>query len=143
PYTTLVRSAALPGLEAGGIEPCAHGRLLRVAPRGKLRFGDTVQRQRRGAGFGGRGHGCDSSSSASLTRQQLAESRYTVGPCSHFFSFLKRSQQMRLFGPKDVDKTALRRARIAILGYGSQGRARALNLKDSGFDVVVGVRKGD
>jgi ketol-acid reductoisomerase len=50
---------------------------------------------------------------------------------------------MRLYGPKDVDKTALRRARIAILGYGSQGRADALNLKDSGFDVVVGVRKGD
>ncbi len=50
---------------------------------------------------------------------------------------------MRLFGPKDVDKNALRRARIAILGYGSQGRAHALNLKDSGFDVVVGVRKGD
>lgn len=48
---------------------------------------------------------------------------------------------MRLFGPKDVDKTALRRARIAILGYGSQGRAHALNLRDSGFDVVVGVRK--
>jgi ketol-acid reductoisomerase len=47
---------------------------------------------------------------------------------------------MRLYGPKDVDKTALRRARIAVLGYGSQGRAHALNLKDSGFDVVVGVR---
>ena len=29
-----------------------------------------------------------------------------------------------------------------MLGYGSQGRAHALNLKDSGFDVVVGVRKG-
>jgi ketol-acid reductoisomerase len=51
--------------------------------------------------------------------------------------------RMRLYGPKDVDKAALRRARIAILGYGSQGRAHALNLKDSGFDVVVGVRKGD
>src|SRR6478736_5263810 len=50
---------------------------------------------------------------------------------------------MRLFGPKDVDKTALRRARIAVLGYGSQGRAHAFNLKDSGFGVVVGVRKGD
>ena len=49
---------------------------------------------------------------------------------------------MRLYGPKDVDKKALRKARIAVLGYGSQGRAHALNLKDSGFDVVVGVRKG-
>src|SRR5690606_32490596 len=29
----------------------------------------------------------------------------------------------------------------AILGYGSQGRAHALNLKDSGYDVIVGVRK--
>jgi len=31
---------------------------------------------------------------------------------------------------------------IAIIGYGSQGRAHALNLRDSGFDVVVGVREG-
>jgi ketol-acid reductoisomerase len=48
---------------------------------------------------------------------------------------------MHLYGRKDVDKKALRGARIAVLGYGSQGRAHALNLKDSGFDVVVGVRK--
>ncbi len=49
---------------------------------------------------------------------------------------------MRLYSHKDVDRKALRGARIAILGYGSQGRAHALNLKDGGFDVVVGVRKG-
>jgi ketol-acid reductoisomerase len=48
---------------------------------------------------------------------------------------------MRLYSQKDVDKKALKGARIAILGYGSQGRAHALNLKDSGYDVVVGVRK--
>ena len=48
---------------------------------------------------------------------------------------------MHLYGRKDVDKKALKGARIAVLGYGSQGRAHALNLKDSGFDVVVGVRK--
>jgi len=49
---------------------------------------------------------------------------------------------MRLYSQKDVDKKALRGARIAVLGYGSQGRAHALNLKDSGYDVVVGVRRG-
>src|SRR5579864_3321823 len=49
---------------------------------------------------------------------------------------------MRLYAQKDVDKKALKGARIAVLGYGSQGRAHALNLSDSGFDVVVGVRKG-
>ncbi len=49
---------------------------------------------------------------------------------------------MHLYSQKDVDKKALKGARIAVLGYGSQGRAHALNLKDSGFDVIVGVRKG-
>src|SRR5580692_10190532 len=49
---------------------------------------------------------------------------------------------MKLYSQKDVNKKALRGARIAVLGYGSQGRAHALNLKDSGHDVVVGVRKG-
>jgi ketol-acid reductoisomerase len=48
---------------------------------------------------------------------------------------------MQIYSQKDVDKKALRGKRIAILGYGSQGRAHALNLKDSGYDVVVGVRK--
>ena len=48
---------------------------------------------------------------------------------------------MKLFSPKDVNRKALKGARIAILGFGSQGRAHALNLKDSGFDVIVGVRK--
>src|SRR5262252_689866 len=47
----------------------------------------------------------------------------------------------KLYSGKDVDKKALKKARIAILGYGSQGRAHALNLADSGHDVVVGVRK--
>jgi ketol-acid reductoisomerase len=48
---------------------------------------------------------------------------------------------IQLYSRKEVDKKALKGARIAVLGYGSQGRAHALNLKDSGFNVVVGVRK--
>ena len=41
----------------------------------------------------------------------------------------------------DASADALRGKQIAVLGYGSQGRAHALNLRDSGFDVVVGLRK--
>ncbi len=41
----------------------------------------------------------------------------------------------------DVDPSALQGQRIAILGYGSQGHAHALNLRDSGFDVRVGLRE--
>jgi len=41
-----------------------------------------------------------------------------------------------------VTTQALQNSRIAILGYGSQGRAHALNLRDSGLDVVVGLRPG-
>ena len=49
---------------------------------------------------------------------------------------------MQMYSEADVDTACLQGKRIAILGYGSQGRAHALNLKDSGFDVVVGLRSG-
>ena len=42
----------------------------------------------------------------------------------------------------DADLTLLDGKTVAILGYGSQGHAHALNLKDSGVDVVVGLREG-
>ncbi len=42
----------------------------------------------------------------------------------------------------DVNSDTLKGRRIAVIGYGSQGRAHAQNLRDSGFDVVAGVRKG-
>ena len=49
---------------------------------------------------------------------------------------------MQMYLETDVDTTCLEGKRIAVLGYGSQGRAHALNLKDSGHDVVVGLRPG-
>ncbi len=48
---------------------------------------------------------------------------------------------MKMYSESDVDTSILGDRKIAILGYGSQGRAHALNLKDSGFNVVVGLRK--
>jgi ketol-acid reductoisomerase len=43
---------------------------------------------------------------------------------------------------QDADLSKLDGRTVAILGYGSQGHAHALNLKDSGVDVVVGLREG-
>jgi ketol-acid reductoisomerase len=42
----------------------------------------------------------------------------------------------------DIDLTPLQGKRVAIIGYGNQGRAQALNLHDSGVHVVVGLRDG-
>ena len=49
---------------------------------------------------------------------------------------------MELIREADIDPAPLEGKRVAILGYGNQGRAQALNLKDSGIDVVVGLRGG-
>jgi ketol-acid reductoisomerase len=49
---------------------------------------------------------------------------------------------MDLLRETDIDPSPLEARRVAILGYGNQGRAQALNLKDSGIDVVVGLRGG-
>ena len=46
-----------------------------------------------------------------------------------------------IFKDKDIDLSIIKNKKIAIIGYGNQGRAHALNLKDSGLDVVVGVRE--
>jgi ketol-acid reductoisomerase len=46
----------------------------------------------------------------------------------------------KVYYEKDVDTSLLKDKKIAIIGYGSQGHAHALNLKESGFDVRVGLR---
>ena len=49
---------------------------------------------------------------------------------------------MQLHHERDVDHAALKGLTIAVIGYGSQGRAHADNLKDSGHTVIVGLREG-
>jgi len=48
----------------------------------------------------------------------------------------------KLFYDSDADLSLLSNKTIAIIGYGSQGHAHALNLKDSGMDVIVGLYEG-
>src|SRR5699024_5143510 len=48
----------------------------------------------------------------------------------------------KVYYNNEINEAVLQDKKIAILGYGSQGHAHATNLKESGFDVVVGVRPG-
>jgi ketol-acid reductoisomerase len=49
---------------------------------------------------------------------------------------------MKIYVESDVDTSVIGGTRVAVIGYGSQGRAHALNLRDSGFEVTVGLRPG-
>ena len=49
---------------------------------------------------------------------------------------------MKVFYDKDCDLSIIQGKKVAIIGYGSQGHAQACNLKDSGVDVTIGLRKG-
>ncbi|MCE5393278.1 MAG: ketol-acid reductoisomerase [Acidithiobacillus sp.] len=48
---------------------------------------------------------------------------------------------MKVYYDSDADLALIQKKKVAILGYGSQGHAHALNLHDSGVDVVVGLRE--
>ena len=50
--------------------------------------------------------------------------------------------EAKLYHQEDCDPSLLEGQKIAVIGYGSQGHAHALNLKDSGYDVIVGLYKG-
>lgn len=47
-----------------------------------------------------------------------------------------------IFYDSDADLSLIQSKKVAVIGYGSQGHAHALNLRDSGVDVVVGLRPG-
>ncbi len=49
---------------------------------------------------------------------------------------------MKVYYDRDINLKKLKKRKIAIVGYGSQGHAHAQNLRDSGMDVAVGLREG-
>ena len=49
---------------------------------------------------------------------------------------------MKVYYDKDADIQQIRNKRVAVVGYGSQGHAHALNMKESGVSVVIGLREG-
>ena len=50
---------------------------------------------------------------------------------------------MRVYYDRDADVNLIKGKKVLIVGYGSQGRAHALNLKDSGVsDIATGLRAG-
>jgi ketol-acid reductoisomerase len=50
---------------------------------------------------------------------------------------------MRVYHDQDADLSPLRERRTAIVGYGNQGRAQALNLRDSGLEILIGNREDE
>jgi ketol-acid reductoisomerase len=49
---------------------------------------------------------------------------------------------MKAYFDADADLALIRGRKVAIVGYGNQGRAQALNLRDSGVSVILGLRSG-
>jgi len=47
---------------------------------------------------------------------------------------------VKVYHDEDIDESVLKGKTVAVVGYGSQGRAQALNMRDSGVNVVVGLR---
>jgi len=51
-------------------------------------------------------------------------------------------ENMKVYYEKDIDESWLKGKKVAVIGYGSQGFAHSNNLRDSGIEVAVGLRKG-
>ncbi|HED18183.1 MAG TPA: ketol-acid reductoisomerase, partial [Gammaproteobacteria bacterium] len=49
---------------------------------------------------------------------------------------------MNIYYDKDADLSIIKGLKVSVIGYGSQGHAHANNLKESGVNVIVGLRAG-
>src|SRR5690606_35001148 len=66
--------------------------------------------------------------------------RGSLSPGSH--TRARENTMANVYYEKDADRSKIAGRKVAVLGYGSQGHAHALNLKESGIDVRVGLREG-
>src|SRR6188768_2167606 len=55
---------------------------------------------------------------------------------------LEETKMAKVYYDQDADKSLLKGKQVAIIGYGSQGHAHALNLRDSGVSVIIGLAEG-
>ena len=51
-------------------------------------------------------------------------------------------EKLKIYLDKDIDTDLIKSKKIAIIGFGSQGYGQSTNLKDSGCNVVLGLRQG-
>src|SRR5207249_3880755 len=66
----------------------------------------------------------------------------TQQPHDQDVSLGRQKEMATIYYDKDADPKALRGKTIAVIGYGSQGHAHAQNLRDSGYEVIVGLAAG-
>ncbi|EQD81048.1 ketol-acid reductoisomerase, partial [mine drainage metagenome] len=55
---------------------------------------------------------------------------------------MERPLKSSIYYESDLNLDRIRSKKVAIIGFGSQGHAHALNLKESGVDVTIGIRQG-
>jgi ketol-acid reductoisomerase len=67
---------------------------------------------------------------------------FHLSPFTFHISRFTKENTMKVYYDKDADLSLVKGRRVAIVGYGSQGHAHALNLKESGVDVTVALRRG-
>src|SRR5690606_16759947 len=68
--------------------------------------------------------------------------RASVGAYKQAANRTTARTSMKVYYDKDADLSLIKRMKVTIVGYGSQGHAHALNLSESGVKVTVGLRKG-
>src|SRR5271167_4825615 len=78
-----------------------------------------------------------------LMRTEDAVNNRSNGPATldtcRYNEIKRRTQMAHMYYDNDADLALIRGKKVAVIGYGSQGHAHALNLRDSGVQVVVGL----